>query len=133
MPRYSLIAALAVCCVWVPSPGAAMAGDAAAPSASQEPSTPGRVKAAGADTKNEADRKAELAAAPADEKRVAVGPATVAQVEKMTCRTVVATGSRVRTRKVCSTPSSEEGSQSVLRQQQDRAAISSSIILNSGT
>lgn len=52
--------------------------------------------------------------------------------KKMVCRTEKVTGSSLRTRKVCSTPDSESGSQEWVREQQQRGAIGASSILNGG-
>lgn len=50
---------------------------------------------------------------------------------KMVCRNEKVTGSTFRTRKVCSTPESEKGSQDWVREQQQRGAMGASAILNS--
>ena len=77
-------------------------------------------------------------AAAADDAPVAVSEqtpvsaATAAEAEKIVCKTVKVTGSNVRTRKVCTTPASAKANQDWARDQQDRAAINASSILNSG-
>jgi hypothetical protein len=68
--------------------------------------------------------QAPAAAAPAAE------PAQQAAEAKVTCRTVKTTGSRLQTRKVCSTPDSQKGSADWVREQQARGAIGASAILN---
>ncbi len=60
----------------------------------------------------------------------AAEPAQQAAEAKVTCRTVKTTGSRLQTRKVCSTPDSEKGSADWVRDQQARGAIGASAILN---
>lgn len=50
--------------------------------------------------------------------------------KKVTCRNEKVTGSSFRTRKVCSTPESESGSQEWVRNQQQRGAIGASAIPN---
>lgn len=62
---------------------------------------------------------------------VAVSSATAAEAKKMTCRTERVTGSNFRTRKVCTTPNSQDASGNWVRDQQDRGAIGASAILNS--
>jgi hypothetical protein len=64
------------------------------------------------------------AAAPAAE------PAQQSAESKITCRTVKTTGSRLQTRKVCSTPDSQKGSADWVREQQARGAIGASAIVN---
>ena len=76
-----------------------------------------------------ADDKA--ATAP-EESLVTVSAHKAAEIRKMTCRTVTVTGSRLRTHEICSTPASVEGSKELLLEQQRRAAIDASIILNGG-
>lgn len=68
--------------------------------------------------------QAPAAAAPAAE------PAQQAAEAKVTCRTVKTTGSRLQTRKVCSTPDSQKGSADWVREQQARGAIGASAIVN---
>lgn len=68
--------------------------------------------------------QAPAAAAPAAE------PAQQSAESKITCRTVKTTGSRLQTRKVCSTPDSQKGSADWVREQQARGAIGASAILN---
>lgn len=63
---------------------------------------------------------------------VAVSSATAKEAQKMTCRTERVTGSNFRTRKVCSTPNSQDASGNWVRDQQDRGAIGASAIVNSG-
>ena len=60
----------------------------------------------------------------------AAEPAQQAAEAKVTCRTVKTTGSRLQTRKVCSTPDSQKGSADWVREQQARGAIGASAILN---
>jgi hypothetical protein len=64
--------------------------------------------------------------------KVEVSKATAEAASKMTCRTVKLTGSNLRTRKICSTPDSRDGSGDWLRQQQDRAGLNASAGLNTG-
>ena len=68
--------------------------------------------------------QAPAAAAPAAE------PTQQAAEAKVTCRTVKTTGSRLQTRKVCSTPDSQKGSADWVREQQARGAIGASAIVN---
>jgi hypothetical protein len=68
--------------------------------------------------------QAPAAAAPAAE------PAQQSAESKITCRTVKTTGSRLQTRKVCSTPDSQKGSADWVREQQARGAIGASAIVN---
>lgn len=68
--------------------------------------------------------QAPAAAAPAAE------PAQQAAEAKVTCRTVKTTGSRLQTRKVCSTPDSQKGSADWVREQQARGGIGASAIVN---
>jgi hypothetical protein len=68
--------------------------------------------------------QAPAAAAPAAE------PAQQAAEAKVTCRTVKTTGSRLQTRKVCSTPDSQKGSADWVREQQARGAIGASALVN---
>jgi hypothetical protein len=60
----------------------------------------------------------------------AAEPAQRAADAKVTCRTVKTTGSRLQTRKVCSTPDSEKSASDWVRQHQDRGAIGASAIVN---
>ena len=69
--------------------------------------------------------------APAGEGQVAVSSATAAEAKKVTCRTERVTGSNFRTRKVCTSPNSQDASGNWVRDQQDRGAIGASAILNS--
>ena len=69
--------------------------------------------------------------APAGEGQVAVSSATAAEAKKVTCRTERVTGSNFRTRKVCTSPNSQDASGNWVREQQDRGAIGASAILNS--
>lgn len=62
---------------------------------------------------------------------VAVSSATAAEAKKITCRNERVTGSNFRTRKVCTTPNSQDASGNWVRDQQDRGAIGASAILNS--
>ena len=57
---------------------------------------------------------------------------SAAEAKQMTCRTVRITGSNLRTRKVCSTPNSQQNSGDWVRDQQDRGAIGASAVVNSG-
>jgi hypothetical protein len=60
----------------------------------------------------------------------AAEPAQRAADAKVTCRTVKTTGSRLQTRKVCSTPDSQKGSADWVREQQARGAIGASALVN---
>jgi hypothetical protein len=60
----------------------------------------------------------------------AAEPAQAAAESKITCRTVKTTGSRLQTRKVCSTPDSQKGSADWVREQQARGGIGASAIVN---
>ena len=71
------------------------------------------------------------AAAPAE--RVNVSAATAEEAGKMVCRTVKVTGSNLRTRRVCTTPTSESRSQDLVRQRQDRGGLDASAIVNKGS
>lgn len=57
---------------------------------------------------------------------------SVSEAKPMTCRTVKITGSNLRTRKVCSTPNSQQNSSDWVRDQQDRGAIGASAVINGG-
>jgi hypothetical protein len=57
---------------------------------------------------------------------------SVSEAKQMTCRTVKITGSNLRTRKVCSTPNSQQNSSDWVRDQQDRGAIGASAVINGG-
>jgi len=56
--------------------------------------------------------------------------ATNAEPQKVVCRDEKVTGSKLRSRKVCSTPDSESKSGDWVRNQQARGAIGASAILN---
>lgn len=76
---------------------------------------------------------AKTQSADAGDQQVAVGEARAAQVAKMTCKTVKVTGSKVRSRKVCTTPDQTAGAGEWVRQQQDRGGLEASRALNNGT
>jgi hypothetical protein len=66
------------------------------------------------------------------EQAAAASAPSVSEAKQMTCRTVKITGSNLRTRKVCSTPNSQQNSGDWVRQQQDRGAIGASAVVNGG-
>ena len=121
---------VSVCCGLAVS-GSVMAGQAtpaAAPTrvipatpASQAPVAPATSGAQAATT---ATAVGSPGTAPAAE------PAQQAADAKVTCRTVKTTGSRLQTRKVCSTPDSQKGSADWVREQQARGGIGASAIVN---
>jgi len=77
---------------------------------------------------------AAAAAKPADpsQQKVVVSEATVQAAAKLVCRTERVTGSNLRTRKVCSTPDSQNASGDWVRQQQERGGMNASAVLNNG-
>lgn len=102
--------------------GAVLAGDppAAQTAATPQPaSTPAPVQAPVSAATGQA---APAAASATDEK-----PKAKAQV---VCREEKKTGSRLQTRKVCSTPDSQSSSADWVREQQARGAIGASAIVN---
>jgi len=74
------------------------------------------------------------AAKPADpsQQKVVVSEATVQAAAKLVCRNERVTGSNLRTRKVCSTPDSQNASGDWVRQQQERGGMNASAVLNNG-
>ena len=66
------------------------------------------------------------------QEKVAVSSATAEEAKQITCRTVRITGSNLRTRRVCTTPNSEKNASDWVREQQDRAGINASAIVNAG-
>ena len=74
------------------------------------------------------------AAKPADpsQQKVAVSQTTAEAAAKLVCRTERVTGSNLRTRKVCSTPDSQNASGDWVRQQQERGGMNASAVLNNG-
>jgi hypothetical protein len=124
----TLMLASALCGLAVPS---AAIADQATPAVSPTTVTPTTVSPAApaaqgpvAPANSGVQAQAPAAAAPAAE------PAQQAAETKITCRTVKTTGSRLQTRKVCSTPDSEKSSADWVRDQQARGAIGASAILN---
>ena len=75
------------------------------------------------------------AAKPADpsQQKVVVSEATVQAAAKLVCRNERVTGSNLRTRKVCSTPDSQNASGDWVRQQQERGGLNASAAVNNGT
>jgi hypothetical protein len=71
------------------------------------------------------------AAAP-DQQKVVVSEATAQAAAKLVCRNERVTGSNLRTRKVCSTPDSQNASGDWVRQQQERGGINASAVMNNG-
>jgi hypothetical protein len=128
----TLMLVSALCGLAVPS--AAIAADQATPTVSPTTATPttdtpttvspAAPAAQGPVAPATSGAQAPAAAAPAAE------PAQQAAEAKVTCRTVKTTGSRLQTRKVCSTPDSQKGSADWVREQQARGAIGASAILN---
>jgi hypothetical protein len=90
-----------------PAPPAAPAAPAAAPAPAAKPADPSQQK-------------------------VAVSAATAETAAKLVCRTERVTGSNLRTRKVCSTPDSQNASGDWVRQQQERGGMNASAVLNNG-
>ena len=72
------------------------------------------------------------AAAASGQQKVAVSEATAQAAAKLVCRNERVTGSNLRTRKVCSTPDSQNASGDWVRQQQERGGINASATLNNG-
>ncbi|MGA0840626.1 MAG: hypothetical protein ACO3Z6_09025 [Pseudomonadales bacterium] len=60
-----------------------------------------------------------------------VNETTAAKAAQVTCRTIQVTGSRVRTRRVCTTPETQDKVSNWVQGQQDRGARESTIIVNS--
>jgi hypothetical protein len=123
----TLLLVSALCGLAVSS--AAIAADQATPTVSPTTATPTTVNPAapvaqGPVAPATSGAQAPAAAAPAAE------PAQQAAEAKVTCRTVRTTGSRLQTRKVCSTPDSESSASDFVRQHQDRGAIGASAIVN---
>ena len=75
---------------------------------------------------------APAAAANPAQQKVAVSAATAETAAKLVCRTERVTGSNLRTRKVCSTPDSQNASGDWVRQQQERGGMNASAVLNNG-
>lgn len=75
---------------------------------------------------------APAAAADPSQQKVVVSEATAQAAAKLVCRNERVTGSNLRTRKVCSTPDSQNASGDWVRQQQERGGINASAILNNG-
>jgi len=103
--------------------GSVWAGD---PPAAQTATSPQSVTAAPATAQAPAaattEQAAPAAASTADEKPKAAA--------KVVCRDEKRTGSRLQTRKVCSTPDSQASSADWVREQQARGAIGASAIVN---
>jgi hypothetical protein len=128
----TLMLVSALCGLAVPS--AAIAADQATPTVSPTTATPttdtpttvspAAPAAQGPVAPATSGAQAPAAAAPAAE------PAQQAAEAKVTCRTVKTTGSRLQTRKVCSTPDSQKGSADWVREQQARGGIGASAIVN---
>ena len=72
------------------------------------------------------------AAAASGQQKVAVSEATAQAAAPLVCRTERVTGSNLRTRKVCSTPDSQNASGDWVRQQQERGGLNASAVLNNG-
>ena len=72
------------------------------------------------------------AAADPSQQKVVVSEATAQAAAKLVCRNERVTGSNLRTRKVCSTPDSQNASGDWVRQQQERGGINASATLNNG-
>ena len=72
------------------------------------------------------------AAAASGQQKVAVSEATAQAAAKLVCRNERVTGSNLRTRKVCSTPDSQNASGDWVRQQQERGGLNASAVLNNG-
>lgn len=75
---------------------------------------------------------APAAAADPSQQKVVVSEATAQAAAKLVCRNERVTGSNLRTRKVCSTPDSQNASGDWVRQQQERGGINASATLNNG-
>ena len=72
------------------------------------------------------------AAAASGQQKVVVAEATAQAAAKLVCRNERVTGSNLRTRKVCSTPDSQNASGDWVRQQQERGGLNASAVLNNG-
>jgi hypothetical protein len=68
-------------------------------------------------------------AAPSSAEREA-NETTAAEAATVTCRTIQVTGSRVRSRRVCTTPETEQKVSDWVQGQQDRGARESTIVVN---
>ncbi len=111
--------------------GSVMAGQAtpAAAPTMVTPATPGsQAPVAPATSGAQAATTATAVGSPGN--APAAEPAQQAADAKVTCRTVKTTGSRLQTRKVCSTPDSQKGSADWVREQQARGGIGASAIVN---
>jgi len=60
-----------------------------------------------------------------------VNETTAAKAAQVTCRTVQVTGSRLRSRRVCTTPETQQKVSDWVQGQQDRGARESAIVVNS--
>ena len=111
--------------------GSVIAGQAtpAADPATVTPATPAS-QALGAPATSGAQAAATATPVGSPGNASAAEPAQQAAESKITCRTVKTTGSRLQTRKVCSTPDSQKGSADWVREQQARGGIGASAIVN---
>jgi len=75
---------------------------------------------------------AAVAATDPAQQKVVVSEATAQAAAKLVCRNERVTGSNLRTRKVCSTPDSQNASGDWVRQQQERGGINASAVMNNG-
>jgi uncharacterized membrane protein YgcG len=95
------------------------------------PAAPAAVAAPAAAPAPVAAPAAAAATDPAQQK-VVVSEATAQAAAKLVCRNERVTGSNLRTRKVCSTPDSQNASGDWVRQQQERGGINASAVMNNG-
>lgn len=111
--------------------GSVMAGQAAPAAAptTVTPATPGS-QAPVAPAMSGAQAATTATAVDSPGNAPAADPAQPSAGAKVTCRTVKTTGSRLQTRKVCSTPDSRDGAGDMVREVQARGAIAASAIVN---
>ena len=103
---------------------------AAPPASSTSAAAPSKAPAAVPTTVAGASSVDPKAAATADAAKGTSGPGK--EPPKVVCRSEKVTGSKLRTRKVCSTPDSMDSSGDWVREQQARGAIGASAILSGG-
>ena len=119
----ALVLSLASLSAFAVEPTTAPPAPPAAPAAPAPAAAPAPVAASTA---------APAAAADPSQQKVVVSEATAQAAAKLVCRNERVTGSNLRTRKVCSTPDSQNASGDWVRQQQERGGINASAILNNG-
>ena len=108
---------------------ASIAGAAEPPQAPNTSTAAGTVSAAPAPSAP-APQTAAASAATSTADGAAAKPVAATEPPKVVCRTEKVTGSKLRTRKVCSSPDSADKSGDWVREQQARGGIGASAILN---